>query len=317
MKRAFVTGGTGVTGVALVRYLLSQNVEVVAVVRPSSTRIKYLPTDDEKLTIIYGSMEQVDMLEEKLLAIGSFDAFFNLAWDGSTIVNKGNSRDDMLLQSNNIVLTVKAVELCDKIGCKTFVMTGSQAEFGICGDVYVNESMPSLPVNGYGNAKLCAENMTRIMCKKKNIKHIWARLFSIYGPYDGTNSLIYTSILKLLKGERPAYTPGEQKWDFMYSFDAAKALYLLAEHGRDGEMYCVANGQTKDLKEYISIIHDICAPEIKPVFGEIPYGPNQVMFLGADISKLKADTGFEAEYTFDQGIEIIKNWCIETKEEYV
>lgn len=314
MKRVLVTGGTGVTGVALVRYLLQQNVEVVALLRRGCLREKYLPSE-KHLHIVYCNMEDYLNMEEELKPFMPFDVFFHLAWDGSMIADKTGSRDNMPLQAMNIVYTVNAVELCHKIECPCFLMTGSQAEFGKA-DVILNENNISVPVNGYGSAKLCAETMTRIMCKNYRIKHIFARLFSIYGPYDGTNSLIYTSILKLLQGKRPLYTKGEQEWDFLYSFDAAKALVLLADKGRDGEMYCVANGDSKPLYEYIKIIHEICNPEIKAEFGELPYGKNQVMFLGADINKLKLDTGFEPEYTFEQGIEQIKNWCIETAERY-
>lgn len=315
MKRVLVTGGTGVTGVALVRYLLNINIEVVALVRENSSRLRYLPSDDTNLKVIFCNMKDYPVMAKKLIKFGSYDAFFHLSWDGSTIRDKGESRDNMFLQSTNIVHAVNAVELCKNIYCPIFIMTGSQAEFGP-NEFDVNEETPSLPINGYGHAKLCTENMTRIMCKKYGIKHIWARLFSIYGPYDGTNSLIYTSILKLLKGENPHYTKGEQHWDFLYSFDAAKALCLLAEKGLDGEMYCVANGKTELLRDCIEIIHEVVAPNIKPVFGDIAYGPNQVMHLGADISKLKNATGFEPEYSFKRGIETIRDWCIEIKEEY-
>lgn len=314
MERVLVTGGTGVTGVALVRYLLEENIEVIALLRPNSMRQKYLP-QNQKLHIVYCDMDEYQNKDKDVTQYGRIDAFFHLAWDGSTLVDKVSSRDNMPLQAMNIVYTVNAVELCKKINCPVFVMTGSQAEFG-AKNMLVNESMTSIPVNGYGSAKLCAETMTRVMCKNYGIKHIFARLFSIYGPYDGTNSLIYTSIQKLLKGIRPSYTKAEQKWDFLFSFDAARALYLLAENGKDGEMYCVANGNSKCLYEYIMIIHQVCNPAIEPIFGELPYPKNQLMVLGADISKLKQVTGFEPQYTFEAGIKMIKDWFVETNEEY-
>ena len=44
-------------------------------------------------------------------------------------------------------------------------------------------------------------------------------------------------------------------------------------------------------------------------FGDIPYSPNQVMYLCADIEDLKADTGFEPQYTFEKGIVETIQWC--------
>lgn len=300
-----MTGGTGVTGVALIRYLLQQNIEIIALIRKHSTREKYLP-DDRKLHIIYCNMDEYEHISEQLLKYGEISTFFHLAWDGSRIVDKKASRDDMKLQATNILYSISAVELCHQLKCKTFLVTGSQAEFGNK-DRVIDENEESIPENGYGNAKLCIEGMTRIMCHKYGIKHITARLFSVYGPYDGTNSLIYSSIKKLLQGEAPKYTKGEQRWDFLYSFDAAKALYLLSEKGRDGNMYCVASGKSDYLYNYISVLHQICNPELKPCFGELPYGTDQQMFLAAKIDKLKNETGFSPEYSFEQGIrEIVR-----------
>lgn len=46
-------------------------------------------------------------------------------------------------------------------------------------------------------------------------------------------------------------------------------------------------------------------------FGDIPYSVNQVMNLDVDISKLKKDTGFHPEITFEEGIQRTIQWCRE------
>lgn len=306
IKKAIVTGGTGVTGNALVKFLLQQNIEVTALVRPASFRRKFLPKEHKKLTILECGMEDYKNITDKLEK-GSYDAFFHLSWDGSTGKEKVDNRNHFKLQTKNVSYALDAVELCHAIHCPVFVMTGSQAEYGRK-NVPVTETMEKHPENGYGMAKLCAEGMTRLLCKQYGIRHIWPILFSIYGPCDGTESLIDTSIRNLIKRKTLPYTAGDQVWDYLYSYDAARALLLLAEHGEDGEVYHVANGQTKQLKEYLHTLYSIVAPDLKPRLGEIPYGPNQVMFLGADIRKLQKQTGFVPQYSFEEGIrEIIQS----------
>lgn len=303
--KVLVTGGTGVTGVALVRYLLQTGKDVTAIIRPGSSRRRYLP-EHGSLHIVECDLADYGQIGTEELGSG-FSVFYHLAWDGSTGKEKVDNRNNMQLQSRNIEYDILAVELCRRIGCAAFVATGTQAEYGRCESV-ISETTDTRPENGYGCAKLCAGQMTRILCRKYGIRHVWARLFSIYGPYDGTQSLIYTSILKLMSGKQPAYTAGEQVWDYLYSFDAAKALALLGEKGRDGEIYCVANGQADRLCSYISKIHQVVNPEISPGLGEIPYLPDQVMSLRVDIAKLKQDTGFVPEYTFEAGIQEIFDW---------
>lgn len=304
IKRVIVTGGTGVTGNALVKYLLQQKIEVTALVRPGSFRKCYLPEENPFLHIVECGMEDYGQIG-KMISDREYDVFFHLAWDGSTGKQKVGNRNNFKLQNQNVTYALDAVELCHELKCPTFIMSGSQAEYGRK-EIPVREDMTKNPENGYGMAKLCAEGMTRLLCKAYRIRHIWPILFSVYGPCDATESLIDTSIRGLLKEQTLPYTKGEQEWDYLYSYDAARALVLLAEYGKDGEVYHVANGNTHPLREYIETLYRVVAPERIPRLGELDYGEKQVMFLGADITKLKEATGFEPVFTFERGIHEIK-----------
>lgn len=304
MNSVIVTGGTGVTGNALVKFLLQQNIEVNALVRPNSFRRHFLPEANPLLRIVECGMEDYGKIGEAI-SDRAYDAFFHLSWDGSTGKQKVGNRNNFKLQNQNVTYALDAVELCHQLKCPTFIMTGSQAEYGRK-EIPIREDMTKNPENGYGMAKLCAEGMTRLLCKEYGIRHIWPILFSVYGPCDATESLIDTSVRGLLKGTTIPYTKGEQEWDYLYSYDAARALVLLAEYGKDGEVYHVANGSTHPLSEYIETLYRVVAPEKIPRLGELAYSENQVMFLGADITKLKEVTGFEPQFTFEKGIQSIK-----------
>lgn len=97
-------------------------------------------------------------------------------------------------------------------------------------------------------------------------------------------------------------------WDYLYSKDAARALCLLGEKGRDGKIYCIGSGQARPLREYMEMLRNAIDPALPLGIGEIPYGEKQVMYLCADISDLTEDTGFTPEVGFEEGIrETIKN----------
>lgn len=155
-------------------------------------------------------------------------------------------------------------------------------------------------------AKLCAGQMSRGLCEKLGIKHIWVRVLSVYGPYDNENSMITGTVRRLLKGEHAGFTRGEQLWDYLYSEDAAEALYTLAGKGKDGKTYVLGSGEAKPLREYIKILYEIVKDQGKTScsigIGEIPYADRQVMHLEADIEELTHDTGFRAQVSFEDGI---------------
>ena len=294
IRSAVVNGSLGAIGLALVQCLLDKGIQTWAVCYPGDRRIERLP---KGARIIECDMRNIGNLEK---IIGQpVDAFFHLVWMDTI----GPGRNDPRIQTENIRCAVDAVYAARAIGCQVFVGVGSQAEYGRI-EGKVTAEAPCFPINGYGIAKLCAGQMTRLACSQLRIRHVWARILSVYGPGDGPLSVIPTILDKLMKGEKPSLTNGEQQWDFCYSADAAEALYLMAVSGRDGAVYPVGSGKTRTLREYFEIARNTVNPELSLGIGELPYPPGQVMHLQADLTPLQADTGFIPQYTFEEGIRL-------------
>lgn len=300
IKRAIVTGATGLTGNALVRFLSNQNIEVTAVARRNSTRISSIPCTDN-VKIVECNIDEYDKADS--LFKDYYDVFFHLAWDGSLGNNKVDNRYNVELQTNNLNCFIQAVELSNRIGCRKFIATGTQAEYGIVNGV-IDENTQLKPSTAYGAAKVCAHSMSDILCERYGMVLIWCRLFSIYGPHDGAMSLVDTAIKELVCNNKSIeYTSGLQKWNYLYSFDAAKALFLLAEKVEKSDTFCVASKESKQLKEYIEIIHSVSKTGIAPDLGKKT--SNSLVSMEVDIEKLVKTTGFSEDYSFEEGIGII------------
>ena len=293
IQSVVVTGPTGAIGTALCGLLADNGIRVYAVVRPDSRRAEHL-RGNPGVTLAECDAAQLCRLPE---LIPSADAFFHLAWAKTT----GQGRNDMGAQIRNIQYTIDAVHAAHALGCKVFVGAGSQAEYGRVNHALTRDT-PCFPENGYGMAKLCAGQMSRVECEKLGIDHIWPRILSVYGPFDGETAMIPQVIRKLLSGEKPALTAGEQIWDYLYAGDAAEALYRLALMGKAGRIYPLGSGRARPLREYLDILRDSIDPSLPLGFGEIAYSPKQVMYLEADIGPLREDIGFEAQTDFAVGI---------------
>lgn len=294
MKNVIITGPTGSIGIALIKHLIMQNIHVLAICRKGSKRISNIPKSP-LISVLELNLNELSQLPS--LVSQSYDTFYHFGWDGTF----GNSRNNMQGQLQNIQYTLDAVEAASALGCTRFIGAGSQAEYGRV-EGKLSSTTPTFPENGYGIAKLCAGQMSRILCEQKGISHIWTRILSVYGPFDGEDTMVMSTIRKLLNGEKAQFTKGEQKWDYLYSRDAGKAMFLLGEKGKHGKIYCIGSGTTKELREYIMTIRDSINPNAEIGIGEVPYSPKQVMYLCADISELHKDTGFVPEYDFKTGI---------------
>jgi len=294
-KKVILTGATGAIGIAIVKRCYELNWDVCAIVRPGSNR-------NRSFLEQYGAhIIECDLAELRWLRENEFcrnaDYFLHLGWSGTF----GEQRNDEALQLKNAKYALEACATASKLGCEVFLFAGSQAEFGRV-EGLLNENIIPHPENAYGKAKLKSGFETRKACEASGLRHIYTRILSVYGPGDGTETMVSSTVRKLRDGISPQFTPGEQMWDYLYSDDAAEALLLLCQFGRGDKIYCLGSGTARPLCEYIETIGRIVNPDIPLGIGELPYRENQVMYLCADISDLTGDTGFMPKISFEEGI---------------
>lgn len=314
MQSIVISGPTGAIGMALIEKCIEENTRVLAICHKGSARIGNLPKSDLLQVVEADLSEYRNLFRQNVLPeTGVYDVFYHFAWSGTT----GEARNDMHLQTANIAYTIDAVELAQRLGCHTFIGAGSQAEYGRV-EGKLTPDTPVRPENGYGMAKLCAGQMSRVVCEQKRMKHIWTRILSVYGPYDGSGSMVMSAVRKIRNGELTAFTPGEQMWDYLYSKDAAEIFYALGEKGADGAVYCIGSGRARELKSYIKDIDTVIQEhsgkrkeetateqEKRLGIGLIPYGAKQVMYLCADTTLLEQHVGRIKHTDFKDGIRSI------------
>ena len=300
MKKVIVTGATGMVGASMIEQMAADNIQVTAIIRPNSKKRKNL-IEHPNVKVVECDINQLLSLKESLDK--DYDTFYHFAWDGTY----GESRNDAVLQEQNVRNTLEAVELAHSSGCKVFVGAGSQAEFGFV-EGELSDKVPKNPVTGYGIAKYTAGKLSAVMCGRLGMRQSWGRIVSTYGPRDNSYTMVMSSIIGMLNGERMSFTKGEQVWDYVYGEDCSRAFYLIGKYGRHGKAYTIGSGKSRLLKEYIAAIRDVVNPELEIGLGERDYYPNQVMQLTADISELTADTGFLPEIDFEEGIRRTAEW---------
>lgn len=293
-----ITGATGSIGVEITNLALTQGHSVLAIVNPNSTRSSNL-TPHPKLKIIKCSISRY----RDLFKIEQCDVFIHLAWCKTT----GAERDDVQIQSLNIGYALDAVHLAKSWGAKVFIGAGSQAEYGIC-SVDLSPSTPINPQSGYGIAKYASGRLCGILCDQLGIHFNWVRILSVFGSNDKDSTLINYLISSFKSNIPPELTECNQIWDYLYAKDAAKAIMLICEKGKDRSTYVLGSGTKRSLREYVQSIKKITGSKVEPKFGAKSYYPHQPMYLCADITALSSDVGFNPEYTFEEGIiDIVEN----------
>lgn len=307
MKRAAITGATGMIGSALARCLSAKGIEVLAIVNPGSPRLHEGAADGSpRVSVLPCAGAGYAALAEELSAGTGprADVFYHFAWSGTL----GAARADESRQKASVQMAADAVKLAHALGCTRFVFAGSQAEYGVLDGAF-SASTPCHPVTAYGTAKLAAERQTRELVHKLGMEHISCRIGSVYGPGDNDGTVLMQAIRHALEGQPFACTQGEQLWDHLYCGDAAEAFSLVGERGVPGAVYPVGSGAVEPLREHIRLACEAARPGFEPDFGALPYPEGQVMYLRADIAPLRKDTGFEPRVPFSEGIGRTVEWC--------
>lgn len=296
MKNAIVMGGSGFVGRALVRELLSNNVEVTVISR-SRERL----TELSNINIIECSLGDIEKLPD-LIKDRGFDVFYQLAWNGLS----GDALTDYKTQIMNIKWIMDSIRIAAELDCKRFVGAGSISQY----ELSVQEGQISQfdKHKVYKTAKLACEYMGRSVAEANGILFFWPIITNIYGAGENSPRLINTMIRNLLDGRRQSLSDGNQYYDFIYITDAAKAFHLIGEKGVVNRNYVLAGGNTKPLKEYLCALRDIVASEAELGFGELAFNGIYIPKDFFDITPLTEDTGFRPQTSFSQGVRYTMEW---------
>lgn len=295
--KLLITGAGGFVGAAIAKAAVQGGHQVVALARASAP-----PRLAEISTLV--AHERVDMADgtelARVLAEHRPDVVVHSAWAGII----GGDREQSAQIADNVGALTHMLEAMALAGVSRFVGVGSQAEYGPLNRRVSETDVPE-PDSYYGIAKLTASHVARRFCGAHDITFAWARLFAAYGPGDNANWLIPSLAAKLATGERPRTTLGTQRWDYLYIDDAGSGLLALATDPAARGTFNLSSGDPVPVRAIVEKLRDRFAPGLDLIFGEVPFGPSQIMHLEGDPTRLSAATGWAPVVSLDEGLDRI------------
>lgn len=300
VKKVIVTGANGFLGSYLIDELLRQDYDILAVIRDKQADISKVERVVSK--IVFCDLSNMIHLDT-LIPTGDYDAFYHLAWAGSS----GNARKDYSLQLQNAKFCVDAAFVAARLGCKRFVGVGSVAE--LVHEKY-NRKDFSRPesVACYAVGKMAAEYMAHCVCIEQEIDFLWGHVANFYGIGDRSENIVNYLIQSYIENRVPELTDGEQRADFLYVSDVAKALALMGKKGKAGCSYYIGYGSPIPLKDFVIKIRNLINPELESGLGRREFHGLDIDYGEIDMHKLHRHTGFVPKVAFDEGIKMTIEW---------
>ena len=298
------TGATSFVGSGAVKALLERGHKVYAVLRKGSSKADRLLINGampENLVILEEDLGSLERLAEQIPE--PCDVFLHMGWKGAG----SDSRSAAAIQKENAKDSLNAVQAAKALGCRRFVFTGSQAEYGVH-DALMTEETGCRPTSPYGEAKLKVRIEAEALCRKLSMDYGHARIFSTYGIGDHPWSLLSTCVNTFLSGGVMEMGACTQDWNFMYIDDAGRAVAMLCEYQKSlMEQGCVYNlggpmDETGPLKHFVETVYEMCGRKGSCVYGVRKPNAEGVVNLIPDLTKMKRVIGWEPRVRFRDGM---------------
>ena len=229
-RRVLVTGATGMVGSWLVKELVANGAEVVALVLDTDPQSELNRSGLlERVAVVNGSIENFWTLE-RAINQHEIDTVFHLA--AQTIVGTAY-RSPLPTFEANIRGTYNLLEACRLHGklVDRVVIASSDKAYGEQQELPYTETMPLVGKYPYDVSKSCADMIAQAYHQTYGMPVAIARCGNVYGGGDlNWSRIVPGSIRSLLAGQRPIIrSDGHFVRDYIYVKDVARAYMRLAE----------------------------------------------------------------------------------------
>lgn len=292
--KVLVTGASGFLGSWICRILTVEH-EVIGLIRETSD-----------LNRIF-DLKNVDIVPMESIFWADFitqsrpDVLILNHWSGVD----SQSRNDPT-QIENVETIQQIVEVAVMAGVKTIIGVGSQAELGPLKST-ITEIEIDNPTTVYGRAKVETRLAIEDLIKGSEVRFIWMRIFSTYGPLDEGAWLIPNIVDSLINNREMGLTKGEQQWSYLHAYDLACAFQTVIGKPSLRGIINVGNPQTISIHEVASMIGEILNKKELLMFGALEYRSDQVMKL-EPLCETLINAGWRPQISFDEGIKQTIHW---------
>ena len=312
MRRAFVSGGTGLLGCWLIDELLLRGAKVTCLVRDWTPASRLFTEGTfQKVNIVRGELEDYLTLA-RILNEYEIDSVFHLA--AQTNVDN-STRSALSTFESNIRGTWNILEACKMLGEQVhrIVIASSAQAYGTSSELPYTEEMPLQGCYPYDVSKSCADLIARAYIYTYQTPIAILRCSNLYGGGDlNFNRIIPGTIRSILAGEAPVIRgDGKPVREFLYVKDAIRALIGVAERLPEekifGQSFNVSSEQPLSVLAVVQLILDLMHEDrLQPVVLNQVVPEIQVQQL--DCKKAHSMFNWRATYTLKAGLQETIDW---------
>lgn len=330
MKNILVTGGAGFIGSNFIRFLLSEAAFAGRVINVDKLTYAGNPENLKEIPERFPGryvFEQADICDrEKMKSVfetHEIDTVCHFAAESH--VDRSIVDPDAFIMTNimGTYVLLETVRGLQAIRPIHFHHVSTDEVYGSLGnDGFFTEKTPYRPNSPYSASKASSDHLVRAYGNTYGLPVTTSNCSNNYGPYQFPEKLIPLIIENALnENPLPVYGDGKNIRDWLYVTDHCRAIYLIMNRGKKGDMYTVG-GRCE--KENIQVVMTICEllDEIRPsrsgkrrrdLITFVKDRPGHDRRYAIDFSKLSNELGWEPHESFETGIKKTILWYLENQ----
>lgn len=222
--------------------------------------------------------------------------------------------DPGIFLRTNILGTQVLMDASREYGIKRFHQVGTDEVYGDLPldrpDLFFTEELPLQASSPYSASKASADLLAMAYHRTYGLPVTISRCSNNYGPYQFPEKLIPLMIANALADKPlPVYGTGENVRDWLYVEDHCRAIDMILENGRVGEVYNIGgHNERSNLDVVKTILHQLGKPESLITFVGDRKGHD--LRYAIDPSKIHEELGWLPETKFDDGIRQTIDWYL-------
>ena len=318
-KTIIVTGGAGFIGSNFIFYLRKKYPDIRIVCPDKLTYAGNMTTvapllNDDKFRFV-----KLDICDRKgvyeLFEEEKPDIVVNFAAESH--VDRSIDSPEVFLQTN-ITGTSVLMDACREYGNVRFHQISTDEVYGDLPldrpDMLFTEETPLNPSSPYSSSKASADMLAMAYYRTYGLPVTVSRCSNNYGPYQFPEKLIPLMIVNALNNKSlPVYGEGLNIRDWLYVEDHCRAVDLILQKGRVGEVYNI--GGNTEMKN-IDIVKLICKAlgRSEELIVHVEDRKGHDKRYAIDHSKLSSELGWKPLTDFGKGIKNTIEWYVEHRE---
>jgi dTDP-glucose 4,6-dehydratase len=216
--------------------------------------------------------------------------------------------------STNVLGTHVLLQAALDAGVGRFVHVSTDEVYGSIDEGSWPETHPLEPNSPYAASKASSDLLARAFHRTHGLPVCVTRCSNNYGPHQFPEKVIPLFVTNLLDGRRvPLYGDGANVRDWLHVDDHCRALALVAEKGRDGEVYNVGGGTELTNRALTGLLLDAVGAGSEMI-ERVPDRLGHDRRYSVDWSKIAAELGYAPSVPFAEGLGATVRWYAERRD---